>query len=307
MHRLAEKAGPGPFHYRLFGLNVESQLELPELPPVEPSGEPDVRIGLAAAGPHPGTLIAIDDVAKFYVEGGLRIRIVPEPGVPNRNVRLFLLGSAMGMLLHQRGLLPLHANAVEIAGKAVAVMGPSGSGKSTLAAWFHDCGYRVIADDVCVVRFDQAGGPWAEPGLPRLRLWKDALERSGRNHRHFERTRTGPEPLDKFDVPIRSNSSHEAIPLGAAYLLGTGDQLEISPLTGIAAADAVFANTYRGEFVTSSIMRPYWASSLQMVRQVPIFQAHRPWGRDALDRGCEALLRHAEHVATAGTGLASGE
>ena len=82
--------------------------------------------------------------------------IVAEPrqGVPDSNVRLFLLGSAMGALLHQRGLLPLHTNAVEVGGRAFAFMGKSGAGKSTLAAWFHDRGFRIVADDVCVVGFD---------------------------------------------------------------------------------------------------------------------------------------------------------
>ena len=44
------------------------------------------------------------------------------PGASSRNVRVFLLGSAFGALLHQRGLLPLHANAVEVDGRAVATL-----------------------------------------------------------------------------------------------------------------------------------------------------------------------------------------
>ena len=60
----------------------------------------------------------------------------------------------MGAALHQRGILPLHANAVEIDHRAVAFMGASGAGKSTLAAWFHDQGYPILADDVCVIRAD---------------------------------------------------------------------------------------------------------------------------------------------------------
>ena len=92
----------------------------------------------------------LDDAFKY-------LRKLSADNVPDANIRLYLLGSAMGVLLHQRGLLPLHANAVEIDGKAFAFMGASGSGKSTLAAWFHDHGYRIIADDVCAVRFETEG------------------------------------------------------------------------------------------------------------------------------------------------------
>ena len=46
-------------------------------------------------------------VGRYRIEAGNRITVESEPGVPERNVRLFLLGSAFGVLLHQRGLLPV--------------------------------------------------------------------------------------------------------------------------------------------------------------------------------------------------------
>src|SRR5258708_39789946 len=81
----------------------------------------------------------------------------------------------MGAIFHQRGLLPLHANAIEVGGQAVAFVGPSGAGKSTLAAYFRDRGYRVLCDDVWVVSFGSDGEPLAWPGVPRVKLWGDAL------------------------------------------------------------------------------------------------------------------------------------
>ena len=138
----------------------------------------------------------------YAVLEGRRIIVDPADGADPRNVRLYLLGSAMGLLLHQRGVLPLHANAVEIDGQAFAFMGPSGAGKSTLAAWFHDQGLRVVADDVCAVHFDAQLRPWVSQGLPRLRLWKSALEATGRSDGHFQRSYAGDEQWDKFDVPL---------------------------------------------------------------------------------------------------------
>ena len=173
-------SGPAS-HYRLFGLHLCSALDLPELCSDTLGGDPDVHIRMTRSDVTDSEAsLVIDGIARFAVRNGNEIIVSPEPGVPERNVRLYLLGSAMGILLHQRGLLPLHANAIEIDGKAVAFMGPSGSGKSTLAAWFHDQGYCVIADDVLVVRFDQEGQAQACAGLPRLRLWKDVLEATGR-------------------------------------------------------------------------------------------------------------------------------
>ena len=112
---------------------------------------------------------------------------------------LYLLGSARGALLHQRGLLPLHANAVVLAGRAIAFCGHSGAGKSTIAAWFHDRGDPILADDICAVDGAATGEIIAYPGVPRLRLWRDALEKGGREASGYRRSF---DSLDKWDVPI---------------------------------------------------------------------------------------------------------
>ena len=87
----------GPFDYQLFGLAVRSEFELPELPIGKIEGDPDVGI---RRGMSDGTRIQIDGVAEFSVADGSNIWVSPAPGAASRNVRLYLLGSAMGLLLH---------------------------------------------------------------------------------------------------------------------------------------------------------------------------------------------------------------
>ena len=107
-------------------MHIRSELALPELLAAPPDGQPEVTIRLGrlpAGGPglqatDHGMLLTVDGIAQYAIADGADITIDREPGVPDANVRLYLLGSAMGVLLHQRGLLPLHANAVEIGGKA---------------------------------------------------------------------------------------------------------------------------------------------------------------------------------------------
>jgi len=291
--------------YSVFGLHVRSELPLPELFEAEPALRPDVLIHLgkvpdppaSGMGPHVtggGLLLVIEDVGRYFIRDGAEIVVEPQSGVPDTNVRLFLLGSAMGALLHQRGLLPLHSNAVEIGGKAFAFMGRSGAGKSTLAAWFHDRGHAIIADDVCVIRFDQLGRAIASAGLPRLRLWKESLEASGRETASFPRSYTGDPAFEKYDVPIaRAAAATDGTELAAVYVLERGDDFNIARLEGVGAADALMANTYRGGFVaTVKGELAHWHACMQLVRTTPIFRVERRWELDEIDEQCGLLLDH---------------
>jgi hypothetical protein len=297
------------FNYSVFGLHVRSELRLPELLEAQASARPHVTIRIgktpeppaAGLGPHQvngGLLLVIDRVGSYFVQGGTTVLVEPQAGVPDANIRLFLLGSAMGALLHQRGLLPLHANAVMVGQRAFAFMGPSGAGKSTLAAGFHDRGFRIVADDVCVIGFAADGRPHVRPGISRLRLWREALDATGRDVAAYERSFFGEDAPDKYDVPLaRPCVTDEAIPLAAIYLLERSEKLKIELLTGIAAVEAICANTYRGAFVPKTgNSRDHWSACVQVVRSTPIFRAGRRWGLDDLGTQFAELLEHVEAV-----------
>lgn len=301
---------PSPvFDYAVFGLHVRSDMRLPELLAAAAAGEPDVTIRLGdvspGADPGPGlrateqgVVLTFDGIARFAVADGVSIIVDPVADVPEANIRLYLLGSAMGMLLHQRGILPLHANAVEIDGKAFAFMGASGAGKSTLAAWFHDHGFRIIADDVCAVRFDGNERPVVSPGLPRLRLWKEALEETGRQSSEFSRSYVGDDNWDKFDVPLPHEAAVRSdIELAAVYVLGEGTSPSIDAMQGVEAAKAIFEHTYRGAFVpVANGSREHWSASIRLVRSTPIFVIRRRLGFDHFEGQCEMALEHARGV-----------
>jgi hypothetical protein len=286
-------------------MSLASDLELPELlPDLAPAEPPELQVVFAGdmEGPDTpgvhmirgGALLCVEEVARFAVTEGSTIRYSPVPGTPERNIRLFLLGSAMGLLLHQRNLLPLHANAVEIDGCAVAFMGESGSGKSTLAAWFHDQGHRIIADDVCVIQFDPTGTAVALPGLPRLRLWRDVLHSTGRSPADYPVSFLGENSPDKFDVGVAlDRTASEPLRLAAVYLLGQGDG-KIVRLTGTEAIEVVFANTYRGGYLPiAGSAQAHWAAALSLIRSTPVFRAERQWSWDRHEETAAALRDHA--------------
>lgn len=286
----------------LFGLRVASQLPLPGFA-AAPPGEVDVTVaigpvpalGQSLAVPDADTLqLEIEGVGRYRILRGREIVIDPAAGASERNLRVFLLGSAFGALLHQRGMLPLHANAVEISGRAIAFVGRSGAGKSTLAAWFHDRGYKVLCDDVCAVAMNADGRPLAFPGVPRLRLWRDALERSGREPGRHELSFDG---QDKFDLLTGAEPDARPRLLAACYVLADPDTAAapgIEPLDRIDALEALTAHTYRGGFARRmGGARNHLDLCLKLVASVPVHCVTRRWDTARFDEEAWLLEKHA--------------
>src|SRR6185437_15564144 len=93
--------------------------------------------------------------------------------------RSYLMGSLFAVLCHQRGLLPLHASAVATGEGAIAFLGSSGAGKSSLAAFLARAGYRVLADDICVIDPTASRYRRVLPVAPWLKLWSATLDAMG--------------------------------------------------------------------------------------------------------------------------------
>lgn len=83
---------------------------------------------------------------------------------------LLLQGAVLAVLATLGGRLALHATAVGIDGKGIALVGPSGLGKTTVAALACAGGGRLISDDVVIPKFDRGPVPVVYPGLLELRL-----------------------------------------------------------------------------------------------------------------------------------------
>jgi hypothetical protein len=249
-------------------------------------------------------LFCIAGIARYRCRSGSEIVVEAVAGVPERNVRLYLLGSVMGLLLHQRGMLPLHGNAIVIDRGAYVFIGPSGIGKSTLAAWFHDRAYPVLADDVALVRFEGTQA-LVEPGLSRLRLWRDAVVATGRAADGYPRSYMGDDSWEKFDIPLEVHGLGP-MPLRAVVLLGESDKVGWERLTGVQAVDALLANTYRGSYLDgeTSLQRNL-ETCLRLVRSIPVMSWQRPRAWSAMDEQNDDLLACLRHLQEAPEGTSN--
>ena len=255
--------------YTCYGLTLASELALPELLLADPlslqtAPAVQVRFGQVSEeglpdgrqlGPFlwvtPRELwLRVPGVARFLVSDGRLITIAPAPGVDEDSIRVFLLGSALGALLFQRGLLVLHGNAIRIGDQCMVCVGQSGAGKSTLAAAFLQRGYAVLADDVIPVDADCR----AVPGFPRIKLWQDAAERLHIDTAGLRRIRPD---LEKFNYPLANRFAGQPLPIRWVYILGRDPRsgAHVEPIRGLARFAPLRNNTYRIRFLDGMALR----------------------------------------------------
>ena len=175
--------------YEAFGLTIESDIPLHELRSAAPGSVPDIRFIERSIGrdlPQPGEGVVMDyldpagvvmawpEVAAFrFVDKGT-VWVERYPDVPESYVAFPMLGPIMAWMLDWRGYFVIHASAIDINGKTIALMGDKMAGKSTTAAAFLRAGYPLITDDLLAITFDDQRNPICHPAFAQLKLADDA-------------------------------------------------------------------------------------------------------------------------------------
>lgn len=294
-------------NYRIGPLFYVTELLLPELPLVTP--EPEDRPVIVRLGETPRTLHAplaceasyeagdsefllrLPGVATYYAHDGAEVIVAPEPGAPELDVRSYLMGSLFAALCHQRGLLPLHASAIATDRGAIAFLGASGAGKSSLAAFLARSGYRVLADDICVIDPAAARERRVLPVAPWLKLWSTTLDAMGESSRGLPRVFADDE---KYRYALGEHPS--ATPLRELILLeraADANQVGFERLTPVQAVQAVLDFTYQSWLVRATgRTERYFLLCGKALEGVRVTRMRRPWGFDAMDATLAALKIH---------------
>ncbi|MBI1296393.1 hypothetical protein GC175_15680 [bacterium] len=225
--------------YAAYGLIWRVPLACPELRAATAGAAVDVTVRYCKLPPQQAHAITagalcqvtpneasfgLPDVAQLLVRGGNEILIERQPKAGDEMVRLMLLGTGTVLLLHQRGILPLHASAVVTPVGAVLFMGHSGAGKSTLLGEFLRRGYPMLAEDLAAVRLDTNGAGWVEPGVQVTKLWADSATQLGKATDGLPRVR--PE-VEKFVLPVTDALVDAPVCLAAIYVLSSHNQPHI--------------------------------------------------------------------------------
>ncbi|MQP68240.1 hypothetical protein GE253_23250 [Niveispirillum sp. SYP-B3756] len=257
--------------YRLYGCTIRCDFPLPAARPAPVGLAADLVINWAAS-PTPGQAEGIqagagEPLLSHQPDGAVRLvwpgeitadisgdgRAVHLQSRPEKLVFLpaLAVGMILGIALHLRGTLCLHAATLEVDGRLVGLIGDSGAGKSTLAAWLLLRGATLYADDVTAIMPDAAGLPVVQPGPTGIRLCRDTAAALLPN---TEGLANIPYPdkylwdLSRVDAPCHDRYARTGRALSALYWLVPGNPGEgvcvSAPLAGTAALGKLMEASY---------------------------------------------------------------
>jgi HPr Serine kinase C-terminal domain len=279
--------------YRAFGLNIQSEIPLPEVKRMkEILNHIDVNIGVDDLREEwkeygkEGKFAVINDTIMFHIKNtaifsvvkGERVIVSPFEHADENKIRLYLLGSCMGIILLQRKILPLHGSAVVIDGKAYAIIGHSGAGKSTLASTLMKTGYKLISDDVIAVSLSENQEIIVHSSYPQQKLWEESLEKldlpMNQYSPLFEREK-------KYAIPVEpSFYEGERVPLAGIFELEKSEheQLTIEKVQkSIEKLPVLFHHTFRNSVLNRlGLLEWHFSSTASLADQVEMYKIKRP-------------------------------
>ena len=299
------------YFYWAYGINIGSQVRLPDL--IETASAPDVRIryGKVTDSRLLGSLLARSEtflrpgckivagpaamcinwerVGTFLVHHGSEVIIEPDPNACAEDLHPFLTGPVLSVLLHQRGLFVLHASAVVIKDFAVGFLGAKGDGKSTLAAHLQVRGHKLIADDIVPVDLANEK-PVVVAGFPRIKLYRDSIEAVGREPANFPVIHRF---VDKRSFQHSRELSMEPIRLHSLYVLSEDQEVGLEKLAHLPAFIEMARHTYINRYLKAlNCESQHFQQCEKLVQKVPVWKLNRPRDFSLMNDVCGLLEDH---------------
>ncbi|HEU4769347.1 MAG TPA: hypothetical protein VFS77_18410 [Pyrinomonadaceae bacterium] len=266
-----------------------------ELRYVRPNSEPSAKPRLAVWSVGDHYHLQYLDGTEFLVDGGgTRVWATwPADTLTLEDTATYLLGPIMGFVLLLRGFVSLHACAVAINDRAIAIVGPAGSGKSTTAAAFAELGYAILAEDVVTLR-DRGDEFLVQPGYPSIRLWPSSVEAL------YGSAATLPKLTPTWDkcyldlTQEKYEFQQQPLPLGGIYLLGERSDQAAPSISEIAPAErlmSLVANTYATYLMDKTMRAREFEILNRILNSVPVKRVTPHSDPRRIGELCETIIK----------------
>lgn len=293
------------YTYKLYNFIVKSNIEIIDLQEVEYSSDIDINIFSKEIEnekildindfndykfeDQKFTLI-VQNVAKYNVFNGNLINIEYSKNATSDEINLYLLGSCLGVILYQRGYLPIHASAIETNKGSVFFSGDSGMGKSTTLKAFLNKGYKMVSDDVVALEFDKNNEIIIYPSFPRTKIWQDAADKLNINTEKLNRISKN---TDKYSLPIDLKMfSDSVLEPHIFYEINKTDKSKvyIEEVIGIDKIKLLLKNTYRPQYLEYlNNKKEHFKQISKLAESIKVKKIYRPENIDSISELVQIL------------------
>lgn len=286
------------YYYHLYGCLLESDLEFPQLVKAQKGSVPaDITF---TAGTMPEEILQKEEQQIYYefgnefswlcnktcrlcVENGKKITYYLKPEGKVNYLQSYLLGFGMSMLFLQRGEMAIHCSALHNGRKAILIAGESGSGKSTLANYYLEHGWKLMADDMAVVKYDKEKGAMVYPAFPFQKLCRNVVKEQGYS---MDEVIYINEFKDKFLVPYRGEFDITAKPLKTFFMLGvySGEEVQVQEIQSIGKLQICLNNLFLRHLLGKQKYLPQIGQNcLELIANVEVYLIARPKDKDTME------------------------
>jgi ABC-type iron transport system FetAB ATPase subunit len=291
------------YYYSYYGLTVESDLDFFQLMELKHKPEQiDVFIyqsilGNRLEGELAGKSYSIGNQSTLFsnktvylvVEDGNTIKYQAKESANWQYLKTYLLGFGFAFLFIQKNQMAIHCSSVVCDKGALLLAGESGSGKSTLTRALIKEGFKLLADDMELVRV-RGHNLFAYPAFPYQKMCRNEVEKLANPQEAIYVD----EMKDKFMVPCFSVfEEQEQKVLGIVTLEASNcEQVQMEEVKGIEKLYAIYGNLFVRKLLRSEKTNPRIIDAcLKIAATIPIYHLYRPVGVDSVEEQINAISK----------------
>ncbi|OOM09345.1 hypothetical protein [Clostridium saccharobutylicum] len=276
------------YYYKVYGLKIKSDIEFPEL--LE-SNDVNYEINICI-GITPSNVLDsikqgrnlylssnckeiwfnIKSVGTYLIYNGNTIVVDKNANADIEDLKAYLLGTALGMVLFQRNTLAIHGGTIVVNNKTLTIVGYSGVGKSTLTTALRLNKYLFMADDISTINDNFT----INSSYPQQKLCKDTMLRLGYELNKFKKI---DDDREKYKIPVRKDFISKPVKMGAIceIKIRNNPKVEIEEIKGREKLIILINNIYRIELIRKNGMPPeYFKKCLQIAQNIKFYRMYRP-------------------------------
>lgn len=274
------------YYYEVYGLKIKTDFEIPEL---LKSNDVNYEINICTGITPINVLKSIEQginiylnykeiwfnikyVGTFLIYNGNTIIVDKDKNADIEDIKAYLLGTALGMILFQRNTLAIHGGTIVINNKTLTIIGEPGAGKSTLTTALRLNNHLFMADDVSVINDNFM----MNSSYPQQKLCKDTMLKLGYSLNQFKKI---DDDREKYKIPVKEDFVSRPVKIGAICEIKIGDnsKVEIEEINGKEKLLILLNNIYRIELIKKSGIQPeYFKKCLEIAQNIKFYRMYRP-------------------------------